>query len=252
MTTHSSDFGARTPWSAGAAIVFTGISLAVASAFAVMAGTVYFKLGQWVAAPGNPIAGEHVTMTNTLLATCVLQVVLFGLAWWGAGRFGSDRRQVLSLPQGLPLRQLLAGFAGMVAILAPLNLVVYLLWPADFGHDLRPFADLARSSAMWLAVLVLVLGAPLWEEVLFRGFLLPALTKTRYGFAGAAVVTTMAWTALHMGYTLTSLVEVLIIGFYFCWLMWRYGNLWLTIVLHAFYNGFQLAVIAIWPQLLAG
>ena len=246
------DFGSRTPWSAGAAIVFAGISLAMASAFAVMAGAIYFKLGQWLSGPGDVIASEHVTMTNTLMATSVLQAVTLGLAWWGAGRFGGDRRQVLSLPQGLPLGPFLAGLAGMVAILAPLNLVSYLLWPAEFGQDLRPFADLARSSAMWLAVLVLVIGAPLWEEVLFRGFLLPALTKSRYGFRGAALLTTFAWTALHMGYTLTSLVEVLIIGLYFCWLMWRYGNLWLTIILHALYNGLQLAVISIWPNLLTG
>lgn len=248
----SPGFGARTPWSAGAAIVFAGIAFAMASGFAVMAGAIYFKLGQWLTGPGNVIASENVTLTNTLMATLVLQAVTLGLALWGAGRFGGDRRQVLSLPQGLPLGQFLTGFGGMVAILAPLNVVSYLLWPADFGQDLRPFAELARSSAMWLPVLVLVIGAPLWEEVLFRGFLLPALTKTRYGFRGAALLTTFAWTVLHLGYTVIGLFEVLIIGFYFCWLMWRYGNLWLTIMLHALYNGLQLAVISIWPNLLTG
>ncbi len=246
------DFGARTPWTAGAAVVFAGVALATASGFAVMAGMIYFKLSQWLSGPGDVIASEHVTLINTLMATLVLQGVTLGLALWGAGRFGGNRRQVLSLPQGLPLGQFLAGLGGLVAILAPLNLVSYLLWPADFGQDLRPFADLARSSVLWLAVLVLVIGAPLWEEALFRGFLLPALTKTRYGFRGAALLTTFAWTVLHMGYTLVGLFEVLIIGFYFCWLMWRYGNLWLTIVLHALYNGLQLAVISIWPNLLNG
>ena len=33
------------------------------------------------------------------------------------------------------------------------------------------------------------------------------------------------------------------IGLYFCWLMWRKGNLWLPIVLHAIYNGAQFLVL---------
>ena len=239
------DFGARSPWSAMAALVFACIALATAAIVAVMAGALYFHLG-------NHFAGDQITMTNTMLATAVLQAVTIAFVWWGAARFGGTRQQVLSLPANLPLSTLLFGVAGMVGILAPYNLAIYLLWPAEFAQDLRPYADLAQSSAIWLGALVLVVGAPLWEETLFRGFLLPALTKTRHGFRGAAVITTLAWTAMHYGYSSTSLIEILMIGCYFSWLMWKFGNLWLTIALHALYNGLQLLVLAFVPASLAG
>lgn len=244
-------FAARTPWTAGAATFFALIAMVFASGLAVLAGTVYFKLGIWWRG-GSNIASEHVTLTNTMLATAVLQIAALAAVWWGASRFGGQRWQVLSLAEPLPRRALLLGLGGMLAILAPINLVTYLVWPDDFATDLRPYADLVRSPALWLGVLVIVIGAPLWEELLFRGFLLPALTKTRWGFLGAAFMTTFAWTALHLNYTFASLVEVMLIGFYFCWLMWRFGNLRLPIVLHALYNGLQLAVLMAWPNVLAG
>ena len=48
---------------------------------------------------------------------------------------------------------------------------------------------------------------------------------------------------MHMGYSILGLAEVFMIGLYFCWLMWRFGNLWLTIALHAFYNGAQFLIL---------
>jgi membrane protease YdiL (CAAX protease family) len=98
----------------------------------------------------------------------------------------------------------------------------------------------------WLVGLAVIVGAPLAEELLFRGFLLPALTKTRRGFWGAAVVTTIGWTALHF-YSIAGLIEVFMIGVYFAWLVRRYGTLWLPMALHALYNGLQFAVLAWWP-----
>src|ERR1700740_1087006 len=108
--------------------------------------------------------------------------------WWGAGRFGGDRPQLLSLTSGLPPRTFLVGLAGMVALLAPYNLLIYLLWPQAFTHDLRPFADLARSPVVWLGAVVVVIGAPLSEELMFRGFLLAAVAKTPYCFMGAGLI----------------------------------------------------------------
>ena len=240
------EFGARTPWTAGAAVAFVLITVLIASAVAVMAGTIYFKLGHRLAR-GSDVAADHVTLANTMLAMLVMQVVMTAMVWWGAGRFNGHRQELLSLSGGLPLRTLLIGLAGMALLLVPYNLVIYLLWPESFAHDLRPFADLARSPMVWLGGVVVAIGAPLSEELTFRGFLLPALAKARHGFTGAALITTVGWTALHIGYSMTGLIEVFLIGLYFCWLMWRFSNLWLTIALHALYNGMQLAFLAAFP-----
>ena len=52
--------------------------------------------------------------------------------------------------------------------------------------DLRPFVRHAQRAEWVLALLVVGIGAPLSEELLFRGFLLSALARSRLGFAGAA------------------------------------------------------------------
>jgi membrane protease YdiL (CAAX protease family) len=72
---------------------------------------------------------------------------------------------------------------------------------------------------------------------LFRGFLLGALAQTRLGFAGAALISTAAWTALHGGYSPMGLADVFANGLLFCWLLWRTGSLRVVILCHAVYNG---------------
>lgn len=234
-------FGERTPWTAGAAVVFALLCLGLAIGCALLAQPLHERLVLWVA------SGRNAVLVGMMLTLLVMQVVMIGLVWWGAARFGGDRMRVLSLSPRLPLRDFLFGLAGLAAIIAPYNLLIWLVWPAEFAADLRPFWDMARSPAVWLAAIVIVLGAPLSEELLFRGFLLPALTKTRLGLAGAAMISSVGWTALH-SYSLFGTIEILVIGAYFAWLMFRFGNLWLPIAVHAFYNGAQLAALALWPS----
>jgi hypothetical protein len=51
--------------------------------------------------------------------------------------------------------------------------------------DLRPFVGFMTGPDWLLALLVVGIGAPLSEELLFRGFLLSALAGTRFGLPRA-------------------------------------------------------------------
>ena len=119
-----------------------------------------------------------------------------------------------------------------------------LLWtPTTVVQDLRPFQMLLNSGARPLVLLIICVGAPVSEELLFRGFLFSGLAKTRLGFIGTALVTTILWTGLHAGYSVFGLVEVLSIGLYLSWLLVRTGSLWVTIFCHAAYNTVVAAVL---------
>jgi len=109
--------------------------------------------------------------------------------------------------------------------------------------DLRPFVGFMTGSDWLLALLVVGIGAPLSEELLFRGFLLSALAKTRLGFAGAALISTTLWTALHAGYSLVGIVEVFTIGLFFSWMLWRTGSLRVPIFCHALYNSLIVCML---------
>ena len=69
-----------------------------------------------------------------------------------------------------------------------------------------------------------------------RGFLQSALTRSKLGFAGGAIIATIIWAALHAGYTVVGLIEVALIGGIFSYALWRTGSLRVTLACHALYN----------------
>ena len=101
--------------------------------------------------------------------------------------------------------------------------------------------DLLRSANLALLAGVLTVGAPLSEELVYRGFLLSALARTRLGFWGAALIATALWTALH-DYSAVGFAGVFMIGLLLSWLLWRTGSLWVAILCHALHN--SLALVA--------
>lgn len=119
--------------------------------------------------------------------------------------------------------------------------------PEQMFHDLRQFVEPSRGPYWLLILVVIAVGAPLSEEMLFRGFLFPALSKWPIGARGAAVVTTGLWTLLHLGYSVFGLVEVFLVGLLFSWLLWRTGSLRVTILCHALYNGLIILVLRFAP-----
>jgi uncharacterized protein len=118
------------------------------------------------------------------------------------------------------------------AFLAALTLINAWLVP-DISQD-QP--STALIGELWvLALLVVGMGGPISEELLFRGFLLSALA-TKFGFWGAAIISTTFWAALHGGYSATGFLSVFAMGLLFCWQLHRGGSLRVPILCHALYN----------------
>jgi membrane protease YdiL (CAAX protease family) len=131
----------------------------------------------------------------------------------------------------------------MFLLQVALAAVQHLLFKHDLYTDLRPFVQIVGGPGWLLALFVVGVGAPLSEELLFRGFLLPALAKSRLGFAGAAVLSSGLWTALHAGYTPQGIAEVFLVGLFFSWLLWRTGSLRVAMFCHALYNSLLVLVL---------
>lgn len=235
-------FRAKTPWSAHAASFATMAVLAGAVAAAM---AVVLALGMIFSFAGVPRT-DGLRLDAGMLAMALMQITVVAATLWISGWYGGNPRELLSLK--LPaMSAWVVGLVAMAAVLLPLNFIVWVTSPDSLVENLRPFARLARSESAWLALAVVGVGAPVSEELLFRGFLLPALTKSRLGFVGAALLSTAIWTLLHFSYSLNGLVEVFLVGLVFCWLMWRYASLWLVMVLHALYNGAQMIWLMLVP-----
>jgi membrane protease YdiL (CAAX protease family) len=142
-------------------------------------------------------------------------------------------------------------YLGALLLMAVLQVIVsalqYSIASRDMIGDLRQFVPLVTGPEWMLALLAVGIGAPLSEELLFRGFLQAALTRSRLGFAGGAVLSSLLWTALHAGYSIPGIIEVFVIGLFFSWLLWRTGSLLVPIVCHALYNSLIVLVLRYVP-----
>ena len=192
--------------------------------------------GGYVISPEGGARDPQVAMQLTLFVAG-LQVGLIALTLLAGGLSAEKRAGVLALK---PPAQ---GWGVLPAALLPLfvgtaawTVALLLMQPTTVYQDLRPFQELMQGNAVWIMLPVICLGAPLSEELLFRGFLFSGLAKSRLGFLGTAILTAVLWTALHAGYSAFGMVEVLGIGLYFSWLLVRTGSVWVTIVCHALYN----------------
>jgi membrane protease YdiL (CAAX protease family) len=171
------------------------------------------------------------------------QVLMVALTLFASTLFGGRLREVLAL------REVPAGwrtYAGALLALAGLQFVLGIVQQSfrhDMATDLRPFADIVRGPYWPLVAAVVAVGAPLSEELLFRGFLLSALARSGLGFWGAAPVSNLPWAALHAGYSPVGIAEVFVIGLLFSWFLWRTGSLRVPIVCHALYNALVLLVV---------
>jgi membrane protease YdiL (CAAX protease family) len=229
-------YRAVTPWSVPAALAATVAILLVAT---LIGGTVERGL----AALGMVERSDHASVVLlTRLAGAQVAILALVLA---AAMFSGRPAAVLALETAPRPAAVLSALGAMVLLLAPYNLAVYALSSDSMVQDLEPFADLMGSNRAWQAAIVIGIGAPLSEELLFRGFLQSALAQSRIGYFGASLVTTMGWTALHAGYSPAGLIEVFLIGLLLSWLLWRTGSLWVPILCHAVHNTALLAILAL-------
>jgi hypothetical protein len=165
------------------------------------------------------------------------------VAWRGLARQGLvDPRPALRRSLGLVrprFAQVALWTAVAFVVLAGYEWLARLL-------DRPPLPDFMvefHASAGWLPGLlfVVVFLAPLVEEVLFRGFLLPGLAAGRLGAAGAVVVTAVLFAAVHTQYDPFDMSAVLTLGLLLGAARWFSGSLWLAYGLHAAINAVAAA-----------
>lgn len=89
-------------------------------------------------------------------------------------------------------------------------------------------------------ILLLVLGAPLGEELFFRGLLIE-LWRKRLGARWAIFLSALLFAVLHF-YTL-QFVPVLVAGMFLGLIFVRTNNIYVSVTAHAFVNGLALVLL---------
>jgi membrane protease YdiL (CAAX protease family) len=224
-------YAPRTGWPAWAVIPAAGLIIVLALVVTFLAALSY----QMLASAPIQLATQSGIVTALVMAAW--QILTIALTLLAAGFFSSDREEALALrPPAQGWRALPIALVPLFLVTMTWTSVLVRLKPEAVLHDLRPFQELLHGDAFWLMLFVIGVGAPVSEELLFRGFMFSGLAKSRLGFVGAGILTSLLWTCLHLSYSVFGLIEVLAIGLYFSWLLVRTGSLWVTMFCHAVYN----------------
>lgn len=183
----------------------------------------------------------------------VLQSVLFH--WLGLGALVVMlRRRRLPWHSAFGVDSATAGrdaFRGLLTLLGTMPILVGAAFIYNFVLQLFGFQPTLQDVAFiisdetspWMRayfVLLAVVIAPVFEELLFRGLLLPALAR-RYGAAAATLVISAVFAVIH-GH-LPSVVPLFILSVSLCLAYIGTGSLVASIVMHAVFNGVTVALL---------
>ena len=107
-------------------------------------------------------------------------------------------------------------------------------------------------SSVWLLIFAMVIVAPIYEELIFRGILWSAIAEqftsppdTEYrGAIVASLVTSLIFAVIHLQYGIYEISTIVVLALLFCYARIKSGSLILPILLHIINNG-----VAMWQYL---
>jgi membrane protease YdiL (CAAX protease family) len=203
----------------------------VAGQFLTLAALLWFDFSDLKSLLAVPFDGKLVTLFVLIANPITIAIVVLAV-WLAAGRLADYL--ALALP---PFRDLKIGLVWLVALIAVGDALLYF-----GGYPLvTPFQEQSFTTAAaegWLPALLVgaIVAAPAGEEVLFRGFLFRGWARSERATWPAIVVISLLWSALHVQYDWTGILQIFVIGLFLGWMRARSGSILLTFLLHALFN----------------
>ncbi|WP_352338642.1 type II CAAX endopeptidase family protein [Psychrobacter sp. 16-MNA-CIBAN-0192] len=178
------------------------------------------------------------SMDGTIVSASILiSCVLLTLLMMAVIRVkGGNFRQYLALHSFSWLTA-----AAMMGILVLFMLVSQIVtyWldktPLDFVDPLYQ-----SVSSVWLLVVAMVIVAPIYEELVFRGLLWSAISEQfsmQRGTIIASTVTSIIFAVIHLQYGLYEITTIMLLALIFCYARIKSGSVLLPILLHMINNG---------------
>lgn len=236
-----------------------GLSVALSAGLVVLNFLLQVAFGLMIqfALYGAVLLNRDNTVRGVILGIFPAAVVTAIVAWYAAKIRGGSPQQVLNLrwPRLGPVgwAAVVCGFISGVfvlfgVLLGGLKLIGIEQNPGGLVE--QAMSAIANDPSTYLLLMPsVIIGAPLAEELIFRGQLFTALSQTRLGFSGAAVLTSAAWSLMHYTGNWVLVGLIFIMGLVLGWLLYRFGSLWVTMACHATWNTMtSLVIFALLPS----
>lgn len=176
------------------------------------------------------------------ILTLVGGVAALGLVALLVRSRGATLRDYLSLGPVRPKSAFL-WILGTLAFLFSYDLVSTALdRPVVPDFMVRAYESAGFLPLLWIAV---VLVAPIWEEMVFRGFGFRGLRPSRFGLAVAIGIPTLFWACLHLQYDAFDMSYVFLLGVLFGLAREHTGTVTMPILLHVLTNALATLQVAL-------
>jgi membrane protease YdiL (CAAX protease family) len=214
-----------------------GLFIAVAMVAGQIAAIIYFAMrreGPHDLASVSGLVGDPLTLGVSVIAGLLAVVA----ALWLAISFTRT-----SFADYLALRRpswkhVLLGSIGLALIVGVWEVISRVT-----GHEVAPefMIDVmksARGGAVLLPLLIVAfcVAAPISEELFARGFLFRGWSDTALRPVGAILLSSAAWTIMHLQYDWFFLGEIFTIGVWLGFLRYRFHSIWPSIIVHGLNN----------------
>lgn len=228
--------GPNVPWGPTASIVVTFFSYL---------GSQYLAGFIFLALVASGILGDQVGTTPGQFFFVLLSYAITLLVIWlflrkrraNIGQLGMGRRPAW-WDMGLALLGFVAYFGMFFVVITVVGTLtnINLEQEQELGFD-----DLFGTKEKIMALISLVVLAPVVEEIVFRGFVFAGLRK-KMKFVWATIITSLLFASPHLlasseGLLWVAGVDTLVLSFVLCYLRESTGSVWSSIALHAIKNG---------------
>lgn len=200
------------------------------------------RLYEWLGTPVGTLALSVVVYV--LSAALVMAPFLLRRVPWGTIRRNLGVARPFRLPM-VPWAVFVWGLYFIATIIVTGILYIIRLPGLNLTETQNiGFTTLSGGFEYAIAFLLLVIIAPVFEELVFRGYLFGRI-RSRSGYWLSAGLTSLTFAALHG--QLNVGIDVFILSLFLCYLREKFDSIWPGILVHSFKNGLAYTLLFLLP-----
>ena len=239
-TSYMSD-SSKTPWGAWAT---AGWGFLIMIAFFIFQGFVYagFAAVEAVNNPGIRIDSmmKSIGMNGFVIVvtSCITTPLCIALIVVCARlRKGPSVKRYLGFNAVTPRTMLM--WLGILTLFALASDVLTRLLGRPIVPDfmVHIYETVSIAPLLWIALIV---SAPLFEEIFFRGFLFEGFQHSQLGPIGTIFLTSLGWTVLHLQYGTYELGTIFVLGILFGVARLKTRSIYPPLAMHTLFNLFAM------------
>lgn len=179
----------------------------------------------------------------TFLSTpvCIGLTIMFAMA-----RGGITIREYFSLKK-IGWRQLLKWQLALIAfVIVTSTLTAFSGSTVASEFMMAVYSTAVYTPLLWLAVII---AAPFFEEMFFRGFLFVGIQNSPLGSTGAILLTSIFWSAIHIQYDYVGIATIFAAGLLFGFARIKSDSIYPCIAMHSLMNLISTVEIMIYSRM---